>query len=267
MAHSLKTGTLRLRLTVALPVLALLNSGPLRADDFRAVLARGDEFCRVFDEASAVAQYERAHQLDPHNFEALEGLARASEDFGNKLAARGSKDAEGYFLEAVGAAELMRRQHPNRAEPYYYMAGAYGSLALIKHCAEKIRLGAKVEEYAKKAIALNPDYGPAYAVLGVFYREVARLNWIERTLATTFFGRIPPVRYEDSVTMLLKGVELSPTSVYAHYQLALTYQETGQRNQAAKAFRDTVALPPRNSFEMVLKTEAQRRLQDLGTST
>jgi len=267
MAHSLKTRTLRLWLTVGLPVLALLSGGQLRADDFGAVLARGDEFCRRFDEASAVAQYERAHQLDPHNFEALEGLARASEDFGKKLAVRGSKDAEGYFLKAMGAAELMRQQHPGREEPYFYMAAAYGSLALIKHGTEKIRLDAKVEKYAKKAVALNPDYGPAYAVLGVFYREVARLNWIERVLATSFFGRIPPVRYEDSVTMLLKAVELSPTSVYARYQLALTYEETGQRNQAAKAFRDTVALPPRNSFEMVLKTEAQRRLQDLGTST
>jgi tetratricopeptide (TPR) repeat protein len=256
--------TIRPLASWVLPLFGLLNWGPLRADDVRALLARGDELCRQFDEGSAVAQYEKAHQLDPNSFEALEGLARASEDFGNKLATTKSRDAEGYFTKAIRAAELMRQQRPDRAEPYFYLAAAYGSLALAKHGTEKIRLGAMVEEYAQKAIALNPAYAPAYAVLGVFYREVARLNWIERALATSFFGPIPPVHYEDSIRMLVKAVELYPTSLYAHYQLGLTYEDIGQRSQAMTTWIQTVALSPRNSFEVELKAEAERRLKDLG---
>jgi len=161
MARPLRTETLHPLLSLALPLLALLDCGPLPADDFRVTLAQGDEFCRRFDEASAVAQYERAHQLNPDSFEALEGLARASEDLGNKLALRKSGDAEGYFFRTIRAAELMRKQQPDRAEPYFYLAAAYGSLALIRHGTDKIRLGASVQEYAKKAITLNPGYAPA----------------------------------------------------------------------------------------------------------
>ncbi len=266
MAISSHLRRIRPGLIGGLPLLALLNCGSLRGDDFRAALARGDELCRRFDEASAVAQYEKAHQLDPDSFEALEKLARASEDLGNELAARQSRDAEAYFAKAIQAAELMRKQHPDRAESYFYLAAAYGSLALIKHGAEKIRLGGMVGEYAKKAIALNPNYAPAYAVLGVFYREVAKLNWIERAFANSFFGGIPRVSYEDSIRMLRKAVELYPTYLYAHYQLALTYEETGQRNEAVKALIQTVDLPPLNSFEVELKAEAKRRLQKLNAA-
>lgn len=63
--------------------------------------------------------------------------------------------------------------------------------------------------------------------------------------------------------MLLKAIELYPNSLYAHYQLALTYQETGQRNEALKALKQTVELSPLNGFEVELKAEAQKRLQKL----
>lgn len=247
----------------ALALFAALDCGSLAADDYRSALARGDELCRRFDEVDAVVQYEKAHQLDPHNFEAFEKLARASEDLGNELAAKKSRDAEQYFSQAIQTAELMRQQYPDRAEPYFYLAAAHGSLALTKHGTEKVRLGGRVEEYAKKAITLDPHYAAAYAVLGVFYREVAGLSWIERAFANSFFGGIPRVGYQDSIRMLLKAIELYPTSLYAHYQLALTYQETGQRNEALKALKQTVELSPLNGFEVELKAEAQKRLQKL----
>ena len=94
---------------------------------------------------------------------------------------------------------------------------------------------------------------------------MARLNWIERALANAFFGPIPSVRYEDAIRMLLKAVELSPNSLYAHYQLALTYEESGQRDQAMKVLTQTITLSPRSSFEVEVKAQAQRRLQGLSS--
>lgn len=60
-------------------------------------------------------------------------------------------------------------------------------------------------------------------------------------------------------------LEPYPTSLCAHYQLALTYEEWGQREQAVKVLTQTVALSPSNSLEVELKAEAQRRLQDLSS--
>jgi cytochrome c-type biogenesis protein CcmH/NrfG len=64
--------------------------------------------------------------------------------------------------------------------------------------------------------------------------------------------------------MLIKALDLYPTSLYTQYQLALTYEATGRHPHAVQAWTQTVALPPRNSFEVELKADAQKRLNGLG---
>lgn len=134
--------------------------------------------------------------LDPDSFEVQEGLASASEDFGNKLALRESGHAEVYLIRAIRAAELMRKRQPDLAEPYFYLAVPCASLVVIKHGTDKGGARRQGEAVRQEGYRTQPHYAPAYAVLRSFLREVARLNWVERALASSFFGRIPRVRYQ-----------------------------------------------------------------------
>ncbi len=61
-------------------------------------------------------------------------------------------------------------------------------------------LGKDVEDYAEKAIQLDPSFAPSYTLLGVFYREVASLNWLERMLAGSL-GVLPKVTLADAERM------------------------------------------------------------------
>lgn len=263
MIIQIKTRVRRLHLTLFSALLALMNSAPLRAEDYQAALAKGDARYRQFDAVGALADYERARQLAPDDFEALERLTRTCVDLGNELRAKKSKDAEMYYRKAIVNARLMLEKFPNKAESYFYAAASYGSLSLFKGGREKLKLGKDVEQYAKKAIELNPKFAPPYAVLGVFYREVANLNWLERAFANSFAGGVPKATNEDSEKMFLKAIELDPSSVYAHYQLALSYEIAGKRDQEVKALKEVAELSPRNSQELSFKTEAQKRLQKL----
>ncbi len=245
----------------AAAVLASQRSTP--AEDYRAALIEGDQASHRLDEAAARSAYERAHRLAPQDFEALEKLTQACIDLGNQLVEERSKEAETYFREAIQYAEVMRRQFPSRAQSYFYLAASYGSLSLLKGGRQKIMLGREVEGYAEKAIALDPNYAPPYAVLGVFYREVASLNWLERALAESLYGHLPKVTLDDARKMLVKAVALDPTSVYARYQLALTYEMAGDRAEEVKTLGEIARLAPRNRLELRFQGEAQRKLQQL----
>lgn len=118
-----------------------------------------------------------------------------------------------------------------------------------------------MEQYARKAIQLNPRLARAYAVLGIFYREVAGLNWFERAFASTLAYGLPEATYEDSEKMLLKAIELDPSSLFAHYQLALTYEKTGRLDQERAILKKGTELRPLNGFELTLQAEARRKLQ------
>jgi Tfp pilus assembly protein PilF len=64
--------------------------------------------------------------------------------------------------------------------------------------------------------------------------------------------------------MLEKGIQLEPTSVYAHYQLAVTYSKDGKRDQAIRELREVARLQPVNALEASYKAQAQKELGQLG---
>lgn len=249
---------------MALAIVLLLAALPcLAAEDYRAALSEGDAFTQRLDSAGALTAYEKAYQIDPASFEALEKVTRASIDLGNEMVERKSKDAERYFREAIQDAELMRQKFPNRAESYFYLAASYGSLSLLKDGKDRVTLGRDVEVNARKAIAINPRYAPAYTALGVFYREVANLNWLERAFARRFYGPLPQVTFGDAENMLRKALQIDPSSVYTHYQLALTYELAGDRSGEVKTLREMADLTPVNPLEADFKAEARSKLQQL----
>ena len=236
------------------------------AFDFNYYIEQGDKYYRKFDNLDAIREYKKAYQLSPNGFDVLSKLANAYNDYGEDLKDSNSDGAETYFEDAIKYAEILKNKFPARAESYFLVASAYGNLALYKGGRDKVRLARNLEKYAKKAIEIDPTFAPSYVVLGIYYRETATLNVVEKTFATAFLGGLPVGSLNDSVRVLLKAEELSPNSIYPHFELAETYEKLNDEDKAIVEYRKVLELPVSDHQDNMKKQKADNRIIKLENS-
>ena len=230
------------------------------ADTYRDHLERGDLYYATFNNEKALEEYQRAHALAPEEFETLLRLTRIYNDLG-RLALRRSEDSEPMYRKAIVYAEKLHERYPQKAESYFMLALCHGSLVPFKTLREKLEIGRDVEQNARKAIEIDPDLSMAYVVLGIFYRGISRLGWLEKVVANTIFGKNLTGTLEDSEKMLLKAIELEPDNSFAHFELAWTYRAMEQPERSTAMLQKVVSIPPRNMREKLQQQQAQRRLE------
>jgi tetratricopeptide (TPR) repeat protein len=230
----------------------------LFAEDYQTFLAKGDEYYQNFDNAKALGEYEQAYKLAPEEFAVLMRLTRSYNNAGEDLDSKASKP---YFEQAVKYAELLLQKFPDKADTYYYLSASYGNLALFTGGKTKVKLSRKVKQNAEKAIELDPQHPESYVVLGIYYREIANLNPILKGFAKVFFGGLPGGTNEDSEKSLLKALELKPTYINAHFQLAKTYEEMKQKDKAIAEYQKVLELPQADHQDKTIQTKAEKRLK------
>jgi len=230
-------------------------------DDFQTALAAGDTYHARFENAKALEEYKKAHSVVPGNFEAMLKMIRAYIDTGEDI---DSKESEKYFLEAASNAQTMIENFPDRAESYYYLALANGKIAQLRGGKEKVKLSRSIEVNASKAVKIDPDLFRPHLLLGVYYREIANLNWFLKAFAKTFFGGLPDGTNEDSERELLKSAELNSNFPRTFYELGLTYEEMGEKDKAVKNLRIALELPKVDHLDDRYKKKAKELLKKLG---
>ncbi len=216
----------------------LICSVQLAAQDVQTLIRQGDEYYEQLDNAKALAEYEKAHQLVPDDFDVLMRLTRSCNNVGEDI---DSDDSKPYFERAVEYAETMLEKYPDNAETHYFLSVSYGNLAMFTGGKTKVKLSRNVKEHAEKAIELDPDHAESYVVLGIYYREIANLNRVLKAFAKVFFGGLPGGSNEDAERSLLKALEPKPGYINAHFQLAKTYEKMSQR-QSDCALRNASGL-------------------------
>jgi tetratricopeptide (TPR) repeat protein len=242
---------------------AISYSSTILALDYNYYIEKGDKYYSRFDNLDAIREYEKAYQLSPNGFDVLSKLANAYNDYGEDLKDSNSDGAETYFKDAIKYAEILKNKYPKRAESYFLVASAYGNFALFKGGRDKVRLARNLEKYAKKAIEIDPNFAPAYVILGIYYRETATLNLIEKTFATAFLGGLPKGSLDDSTRALLKAEELSPQSIFPHFELAETYEKLNKEDKAILEYRKVLELPLSDHQDKIKKQEADKRIRKL----
>jgi tetratricopeptide (TPR) repeat protein len=128
---------------------------------------------------------------------------------------------------------------------------------------EKAKIGKSVEQYALKAIELDPDYSYAYMILGIFYRMAGDLSWFEKLVARTVFGTDFDGTYEQSVEMLRKSIELDPKNIFAYYELGRTFNSMNDDEHARTAYQTVLSMSAQSLRERNLQDEVNRRLKKL----
>jgi tetratricopeptide (TPR) repeat protein len=232
----------------------------LYAQNYDSLMAKGDMYYEQFDNIKALSEYEKAYELNPESYEALMKVVRAYNDVGEDLS---SKQSEAYFLKAVQYGETLVEKHPNVGESYLYLSIAYGNLALFRGGKEKVKLSRSVEKNIKKAIQLDPNDDRAYVVLGIYYREVANLNWFLKAFAKSFLGGLPDGSNEGSERMFLKAIKLNPSRPRTYYELAKTYDKMKKKEKIVKCLQKVIELPIDDHKDKQMKQEAQDWLRKL----
>jgi len=226
-------------------------------------LDRADSLSARFEYTEAVETYRSA--ASETGFRTLSGLSHAENMLGMDLLAIGESDsAEAHFQRAIDAAERMAELYPDSASTHFNLAGAHGNLALVKGAKAKVQLGRDVERYALRALEIDSTHSDALTVLGVFYREVAMLNWMERLVARTLFGGLPSSSLETSESYLRRAIEHDAASAWAMYELGQTLIEMDRPEDARGAFQRLARLEPRNSQDVRNKAEASAWLAGRG---
>lgn len=249
-------------------LVALLTSGPARGQEstVRALIEEGDAAFAALDNESAMRWFERARaeSAEPHSFELLARLSRVHTDYSLDLIADGEKErAEKEMRTALGYALTLTELHPERPESWFLLAIANGNLAEFEGGRGKVRIGRAVEEHCLRAIELDSTYAPAYLVLGVFYREVAEVNWIQRLFANTLFGGLPRGSYERSAEFLAKALELDPTMTLAQFEMGRTLYRDGSREQARPFLEAGISQAPMSTVDVRNAIEARRLLDSI----
>jgi tetratricopeptide (TPR) repeat protein len=253
-------------------IIIFMPSMPLLAEDYNSYIQQGDKYYEQFENQKALEEYKKAYESSPNSFVALMKLTRAYNDVGEDIKGikfrredelNSNKKVEEYFKTAAKYAELLQKEFPDKADSYFLLAATYGHLALYKDGREKVRLARDVEKNSKRAIQLDPRYIPAYIVLGVYYREVANLNWALKAFARTLFGGLPHGTDKDSEKTLLKAVQLNPQIIHTRFELAKTYDAMDEGDEVAEQLKEILDLPVVDHQDKAIKTEAEKELRRL----
>jgi tetratricopeptide (TPR) repeat protein len=107
------------------------------------------------------------------------------------------------------------------------------------------------------AMQMDPTILQPYIVMGIYYREVANLNWFLKMFARNFFGGMPEGTLEDSERMFKAGIERFPNEIILHFELAKTLYDLDKEEEALKHMQNAAKLDERDHQDARKKQEAK----------
>lgn len=235
------------------------SEGPSSRDSYDFHLSKGDNFYHSFDNAQALAEYQKAYEQAPDSFATLQRLVSIYNDLG-RLKLRKDTASESYYRKSLTYADSLCKHYPERAESHFWLALCKGSLIPFGGTKERIETSRTVLNEANRAIAIDSGFALAYVILGIFQREASKISWFERLIANIVFGADFSGSLSASETFLRKSVSLDPSNSYGYYELYWTYKAMEDSAHAIQSLRTLLSLPPTNARERLQSEEATHQL-------
>ncbi len=250
--------------TLVLLTFLLLPVFHINPNNVNEFLQKGDKYYSKFNNWSALENYLKAYEVAPGNFDVLLRITRSYNDLGEEYYEYRNRDSSQIMIrQALIFADKMKKDFPDSAESYAYLAMSLGNLALYEGGKAKIKLAHKIEENAKRSLEINPDQYLSYVILGIYYRQIADLSWFERMFANTFLGSVPDGSFEQSIQMFKKALKIKPRTIVASFQLALTYKAMGEDKEEKELLEALLKYPETNFRDIFAIKKAKRRLKEL----
>ncbi len=140
-----------------------------------------------------------------------------------------SREIAGALLASVGKADLAKasRKRPKDLTAYDFVLRARAKFALASR-----ETNLQARDFAKQAVVVDPNYAPAYAILGDTFSIAYIVKW-EGADA-----------FERAYGAALKAVELDPLSSAAHSLLGRIFLRRLQHDDAVATHKKSIALNP-----------------------
>lgn len=165
------------------------------------------------DPEAAVAEFERAVQLDPKISEAHYQLGRLQVHLSSKNVGSQARDRD-ILDKGIAALEKARDLEPQNDQYWFWIGRAY----FLRNDS------AKALEHLAKAVELNPDHGGAWKALGIAQKDAAEM--------------------ESARASFEKAIASQPEDAGAHFQLGQTREALGDLDGARAAYEESIRLDP-----------------------
>ncbi len=211
-----------------------------------------------FDSAAALALFLRADAAHPHDAATLQKISRQYSDLSDDTADLAEKKR--LLASALDYAHRAVALAPHDAANVLSLAIVYGKLALVADTRTRVEDSRLVRRYAEQALALAPDYALAHHVLGRWNYEVATLGATKRFIVRLVYGALPDASTAEAVRQLRRAVELAPDVPAHRVELGFALLADGQRDLARETFRQALALPPHEKYDVESQQRARAAL-------
>ncbi|MCX7973464.1 MAG: tetratricopeptide repeat protein [Candidatus Aminicenantes bacterium] len=244
----------------------LLGVWPALAQTAADHIASGDRYYAQFDDQKALAEYQKAVDLEPENYQALWKLARALIDVADSLPPQDKETPARQKKMYSQAEEYARRAvkvNPQDTWGYFYLSAGMGKRALMLGKKEQIEMSRQVKAAIEKALELDPSNDLAYHALGRWHRRMAEIGGVKRALGGLLYGDIPKGSFEEAEKCFKKAIELRPNYTNHYLELGRTYLAMDKKDLARQAWEKCLECPITTSKCELYKKEASEELAKL----
>jgi tetratricopeptide (TPR) repeat protein len=214
-----------------------------------------------FDAKTALGFFLQADAARPNDPFILEKI---SKQYSDSISDTPDPDEKKRRAEkAVAYAQRAVALEPKSAVNLTALAVSYGKLGFYSETRTEIAYSRLVEDYAERALALDPDYDWANHVLGRWNYEVASLGATKRFFAKLIYGGLPPASTAEAVRLLRRAVKLAPQIAAHHVELGFAYLADKQPELARAEFEQAMGMPLHEKYDIEEKIRAQTALEKL----
>ena len=238
-----------------------INYCLLSAQDVTKLLKREDSLEAALREMKAYETFSQVLKIDPRNYYALWKCSELCSRVGNRQATKAQK--ADYFNAGRIFAETAIKVNPKGADGYYVLAVAMGRKALTESGNERIKAVKEIKTNADKAIAINPNHGRAWHVLGKWHYEVSNLNGLEKAALKIIYGGLPKSSLAESIKAYEKAKQLEPVFALNNLELAKAYHRHDEDEKAIPLLKQLPSLPAKTEDDAKIKAEGKRLLEKI----
>ncbi|HTR97292.1 MAG TPA: hypothetical protein VMH61_05275 [Candidatus Acidoferrales bacterium] len=229
------------------------------ADDW---LADGDLAYARAQLPDAARAYAAADQAAPGRYETLCRLARAESELAELQKGDEQRRTR---AEAVEHARDALKAAPDSSGGHLWLAVALGRQALSEGPKTKLALSREIKSEVDRALAIDPQLGRAWHVLGIWNEKLASLNFMERMAANTVLGGVPPgASMDNAESAFRKAIELEPDYVNHRLEYGRLLHDLHRDADARRELEKALALPPTSdALDVRYQSEARTLLAKL----
>lgn len=224
--------------------LLVLCTVPGHGQSAQELISQGAILEQQWREDMALNRYLLALDKEPANLQALIRGSRMLCNVGGR-----SKDKDFKKAQVKKAREFALRaiaidyRSPDAHLCYILSLGIEAEMAGSPR--EKLAHARTIKTEADLILTFDPNFAPAYYILGKWHYAIASLSPIERMAAKLLFGGVPPgASIDDALRCYNKAITLWPDYILFYYSKALVLNYKGEREHSALALETALRLKP-----------------------